>query len=109
MINEVNKFINENFEVEKFQITDFNLLPGGKVLTDANGDTILIFYDIQTDKVVYEFGVKSQEIKNARNAGRKKTVDVQLIHDFKNQGKTQEWTAREMNVSISTIRRNWNK
>lgn len=30
MINEVNKFINENFEVEKFQITDFNLLPGVK-------------------------------------------------------------------------------
>lgn len=45
----------------------------------------------------------------SRGAGRKKTVDVKLIHDFRDQGKTQEWTAREMNVSISTIRRNWNK
>jgi hypothetical protein len=44
----------------------------------------------------------------SRGAGRKKTVDVKLIHDFRDQGKTQEWTAREMNVSISTIRRNWN-
>lgn len=48
------------------------------------------------------------KMKN-RGAGRKKSVDVKLIHEFKDQGKTQEWTAREMNVSISTIRRNWNK
>jgi hypothetical protein len=49
------------------------------------------------------------EKMKSRGAGRKKTVDVKLIHEFKDQGKTQEWTAREMNVSISTIRRNWNK
>jgi len=43
----------------------------------------------------------------SRGAGRKKSVDVEAIHAYRDQGKTQEWTAQEMNVSISTIRRNW--
>lgn len=43
----------------------------------------------------------------SRGAGRKKSVDVEAIHAYRAQGKTQEWTAQEMNVSISTIRRNW--
>lgn len=43
----------------------------------------------------------------SRGAGRKKSVDVEAIHAYRNQGKTQEWTAREMNISISTVRRNW--
>jgi len=46
------------------------------------------------------------KMKN-RGAGRKKSVDVEAIHAYRDQGKTQEWTAREMNVSISTVRRNW--
>lgn len=70
-----------------------------------------------TKKWIKEVGILDMEpilpvhekLHNERNAGRKKTVDVKLIHDFRDQGKTQEWTAREMNVSISTIRRNWNK
>lgn len=43
----------------------------------------------------------------SRGAGRKKSVDVEMIHAYRDHGKTQEWTAREMNVSISTVRRNW--
>lgn len=43
----------------------------------------------------------------SRGAGRKKSVDVEAIHAYRDQGKTQEWTAREMNISISTVRRNW--
>ncbi|MDY0219418.1 MAG: hypothetical protein RBR14_08745 [Candidatus Cloacimonas acidaminovorans] len=43
----------------------------------------------------------------SRGAGRKKSVDVEAIHAYRAQGKTQEWTAREMNISISTVRRNW--
>jgi len=43
----------------------------------------------------------------SRGAERKKSVDVEAIHAYRNQGKTQEWTAREMNISISTVRRNW--
>lgn len=104
---EVDKFISDNFEIEDFQVTDFKLLPGGKVLTDRNNDTILIFYDIQSEKVVFEFGKVTQEINNPRNAGRKKSIDVDQVHAFRDAGKTQEWTAREMGVSISTIKRNW--
>jgi len=46
------------------------------------------------------------KMKN-RGAGRKKTVDVCAIRVFKAEGKTQEWIARQMDVSVSTIRRNW--
>jgi hypothetical protein len=52
----VENFITDNFKVDDFLVTDYKLLPGGKVLTDKNGETILIFFDIQTDRVVYEFG-----------------------------------------------------
>lgn len=41
-----------------------------------------------------------------RGAGRKKTVDVQLIQKLRSEGKTQEQVARELNISISTVRRN---
>lgn len=43
-----------------------------------------------------------------RGAGRKTQVDVQAIQAYKAKGKTQEWTARQLNVSVSTIRRHWN-
>lgn len=104
---QVDQFISDNFNIENFNVSDFKLLPGGKVLTDKNNETILIFYDLQKEKVVFEFGNIIKEIKNPRKAGRKKSIDVDQVHNYRNQGKTQEWVAREMNVSISTIKRNW--
>lgn len=108
MHEEVNKFIEENFDINSFQITDFKIVPGGKILTDATGATILIFFDIEKNKVVHEFGVISQEIekKNKRGAGRKKIVDVDLIKKLRAEGKSQEQVARDLNISISTVRRN---
>lgn len=58
----VENFIAENFEIDKFTVTDFKLLPAGKVLTDKNNEMILIFFDIQTEKVVFEYGEISQNI-----------------------------------------------
>jgi len=55
MKNEVTNFINENFEVEKFNISDCKLFPAGKILTDQEGHAMLIYFDINTDKVVYKF------------------------------------------------------
>lgn len=46
------------------------------------------------------------KIKN-RNAGRKPKVDRDKIQTLKAQGKTQEWIAQHMTVSISTIKRYW--
>lgn len=55
MKNEVENFINENFEVEKFSISDCKLFPAGKILTDREGNEILIYFDINADKVVFKF------------------------------------------------------
>lgn len=41
-----------------------------------------------------------------RGAGRKKQVDVQAIRSLKEQGMSQEKIARQLNISISTVRRN---
>ena len=53
-------------------------------------------------------GLKALEkVENAPSpAGRKKTVDVELIKKLREEGKTQEQVARELNISISTVRRN---
>lgn len=54
MNTEVVKFINDNFEVEQFEITECKLIPAGKILTDKTGNSILIYFDINTDKVVFK-------------------------------------------------------
>ena len=51
--------------------------------------------------------VLSQENKNERGAGRKRKVDPMEVQDLKKAGATQEEVARELNISISTVRRNW--
>lgn len=55
MYREVEKFINENFEVNQFSINDCKLFPAGKILTDREGNEILIYFDINADKVVFKF------------------------------------------------------
>lgn len=49
-----------------------------------------------------------EEVENTpSNAGRPKTVDKEIILNLKNKGYTQEQAARDLNVSLSTVRRNW--
>lgn len=55
MKNEVANFISENFEVEQFRIRDCKLFPAGKILTDKKGNEMLIYFDINKDKVVFKF------------------------------------------------------
>lgn len=54
-------------------------------------------------------GLKALEVveNTPSNAGRPKAVKYELIQDYKKQGMTQEEIARLLNVSSSTIRRNW--
>jgi hypothetical protein len=47
-----------------------------------------------------------EKMKN-RGAGRKKRIDPAAIKNLKSEGMTQEEVARELNISISTVRRNW--
>jgi DNA-binding NarL/FixJ family response regulator len=53
-------------------------------------------------------GLKALEkVENAPSpAGRKKSVDSEEIKRLRAEGKTQEQIARELNISLSTVRRN---
>ena len=52
-------------------------------------------------------GLKALEkVENAPYpSGRKKTAPVDKIKELREQGKTQEGIARELNISLSTVRR----
>lgn len=49
-----------------------------------------------------------EKMKN-RGAGRKPKANAEMIQVFKKEGKTQEWVARQMDISISTVQRHWNR
>ena len=49
----------------------------------------------------------AEECKNERGAGRKKKTDPSEVHRLKQAGATQEEVARKLDISISTVRRNW--
>lgn len=53
-------------------------------------------------------GLKAlEEVQNTPSAaGRKKTAPVDKIRELRERGKTQEAIARELNISLSTVRRN---
>ncbi len=51
----VAKWIQENFEQGAVTISDFPAFPYGKLLTDRQGKTMVVFYDIMTGKVDYRF------------------------------------------------------
>lgn len=49
-----------------------------------------------------------ETVENApSNAGRPKAVEYESIQEYKKQGMTQEQIARLLNVSTSTVKRNW--
>lgn len=51
----VNEFINEQFVREAVTVEDFSLFPFGKLLTDKNGETMVIFFDLLSGNVEYRF------------------------------------------------------
>jgi hypothetical protein len=49
---EVQKFLEEHFDLSRFAVNEFPLLPGGVILQDAGGSTLRIYWDILRQKVV---------------------------------------------------------
>ena len=88
-----------------------------KIQRQIDGLKYLIQQDTrEKDKKIHTDALKALEealeallaVENApSSAGRKKVIDPEKIKSFKNKGYTQEQTARELNISISTVRRNW--
>ncbi len=51
---QVKKWINKNFNTDEIETEDMPLLPGGTIIKDKAGATMLVYYDILLDKVVYK-------------------------------------------------------
>lgn len=51
----VKAWIEENFELEGIKVEPFPALPGGHVITDKNGETMLVYWDFMTEQIKYEF------------------------------------------------------
>jgi hypothetical protein len=49
------RWIDENFEPESVTITDFPAFPYGKLLTDRQGQSMVVYWDILYGKVAYTF------------------------------------------------------
>lgn len=46
-------WIDDNFEPGSVDCKPFDGLPGGVIITDANGDEMLIYFDILTGEVTW--------------------------------------------------------
>lgn len=76
--------------------------------TDHNTWMVEVFK--HGDKL-YELNDKIQEANNTiiskKQSGRPKKVGFEKIQRLKASGMTQEQVARELNISLSTVRRYW--
>lgn len=50
----VMSWIDSNFDVRAFNVQDFPALPGGVLLTDSSGDSVLVWWDILFQRVKFE-------------------------------------------------------
>lgn len=57
---EIAKWIEENFHDKAVEIKDFPVFPFGKLLTDKNGDTMVVYWDILLEKLAYAFPFEKQ-------------------------------------------------
>lgn len=51
----VQKWLEENFELSQFEIKEMPIVPGGVVLKDRDGETMLVYWDILAQKIKFEF------------------------------------------------------
>lgn len=52
---EIAKWIDQNFDLEYVTITDFPLFPFGRMITDRDGDTMVVYWDILKGRVTYAY------------------------------------------------------
>ncbi len=45
------QYLQENFDLEHFQVSDFPLMPGGKILKGKQGGELLIYWDILQQQI----------------------------------------------------------
>lgn len=60
--DKVMKWIKENFVIDKFEVIDFPLMPGGKILKDKNGDELLVYNDVFNDQIKWDIKKNNHQI-----------------------------------------------
>lgn len=51
----VQHWLEENFDLKHFSIQEMPIVPGGVIIKDKNEETMLVYWDIMEQKIVYEF------------------------------------------------------
>lgn len=52
----VQEWLEENFELSEFEIQEMPIVPGGVIITDKDNESMLVYWDILAQKIVFEFG-----------------------------------------------------
>ncbi len=52
---EIARWINENFEPGAVDVKDFPSYPFGRLLTDSNGETMIVYWDVLYHKAAFTF------------------------------------------------------
>ncbi len=60
-MNEVEKFISDNFHAESVTVEPFPMFPQGKTVTDRNGDMMIVYFDIDRQTVIHEIAPKQPQ------------------------------------------------
>ncbi len=98
--------------MKKYTFEVLELVKGKQVKID----TIIIESELTENEVgfyiaevfdVNPASLKLIEFKEILIAGRPKVIEFDVIQKYKMQGKTQEYIAKALNISLSTVRRNW--
>lgn len=59
----VQKWLEENFHLEQFQIQEMPIVPGGVIIKDKANETMLIYWDILEQRIKYDQEI-SEDIQN---------------------------------------------
>ncbi len=61
MQEKVRAWIEQHFDISSITIEEYPLLPGGHLITDKDGKTMVVFYDILADEIKYRIHDHSVE------------------------------------------------
>ncbi len=48
------EWVEQHFEIEHITVEPFGILPGGHLITDRNGQTMLVWWDILKEQIDYD-------------------------------------------------------
>lgn len=59
----VNRWIEDNFDATAITVEPFPLMPQGKIITDRDGQTMVVYFDFANSEVKTMFPSESEGVK----------------------------------------------